>query len=408
MCLIDKFISSCSLNKRTQNSKIVKRQPPYIRDYTDWTLADFEEDLRTNERYQTYFKLFTPESVRLFISYYASYKCRLHRDKEYYYSEVDYERSIFLLEAENFLKIILQKKLFNLQCLWRANQIDLPFIESTEDFNYFSADILNCPFLDPITEDELELGVRFLKVNRNEMYYTLERWQDYASFKSWKLKADSELVDDTMFLYYHTLPIQIPDFYDFYDKHYGTGHLLELPDLRFEKEKYYLKAVSDKSRQDELAKKQNETPVVTSSLKTLYNYYVTEEFLTNCEDAATKELIDLEANQNKLSRNYELAVNIEFMLLMDKEGLDIPLVPHKNWIQGIEDTVIHIKRTRAAEMLPYAYQTYILEYEDEDWAILKAQRVKRFKFDEINEKYNAMINRRETIKQGKILRGEDV
>jgi hypothetical protein len=111
-----------------------------IRDYTDWTKEDFAEDLR----YQAYFDDYSAESVADFILKYADDKYGWHSNKKRIYSSADYRRTQFLSDAERFLEYILQKKLFNLQCLWRADLIDLPLVECSYDFNYFGNDILNC------------------------------------------------------------------------------------------------------------------------------------------------------------------------------------------------------------------------------------------------------------------------
>ena len=60
------------------------------------------------------------------------------------------------------LKEILQKKLFDMQCLWRAEKIIIPEINVSSDFRYWEANIFNCPFIEPVTENEIEIILKHL------------------------------------------------------------------------------------------------------------------------------------------------------------------------------------------------------------------------------------------------------
>ncbi len=51
-------------------------------------------------------------------------------------------------KVSDHLQYIQQKKLFDAQCLWRAEQLDIPDIQICYDFMIWEKDILNCPFID--------------------------------------------------------------------------------------------------------------------------------------------------------------------------------------------------------------------------------------------------------------------
>ena len=383
----------------------MKRQPRDIPNYENWSVEDFANDLRTNERYKAFFSNYNEQSVDEFIKSYAKDKKKLHDRKEVHYKNAEFYRTEYLGEAESFLKIILQKKLFNLQCLWRANQIDLPFIEYTRDFQYFVSNIWQCPFIDPITETEVEIAIRFL---REEQDYTdpyFEYWQDYDGFKIWLNEREKDEADfkDLSEVYYSSSEV-MPFFYFYYDKCMKTSYLMNLPDIRWEKEKYYLEAVREKNAriyEEQLASGE----VKPFGLPSIYNYDE-DEFVAACEDEVTKELYEIDSYEIKYSIRDELKEDIIFLLQRRKMGEVIAFEQHEDWFESVSQTVRNVKRRKTAEMLPYAYQTYMLEFEDDDLEAVKLRRIARFKIDEKSNAYWHLKSWRETMDEGRALRGE--
>lgn len=391
----------------------MKRQPRDTRDYTDWTKEDFENDLRTNPRYQDFYKNYAPESIENFILYYASSKYSLYQNKMIYYENADYERSKFLLEAERFLTVILHKKLFNLQCLWRAEMIDLPMIEYTRDFEYFIDNIWDCPYIEPITEEELDLAIRFLLEEQDFTYPDFTEWQDYNCFKVWDTQDDEDDEErDTTFekLKYYDYPVPIPDFYTYYDNYFKTSHLFNLPDKRWAKEKYYFDAIRDENARlhaIEQAKQKDEPPPPPAYTPSLYGYGSDkEDFIASCEDETTKELFAMSNNHVSLNDFSEWSESLKFLLELRNKGETFALVPHTDWHDAIIATAAQIRRKKTAEMLPYAYQTYMLEFEDEDIPTLMARRLARFKFDDTDRRNRFRKSWRADMDQGRALRGE--
>lgn len=384
----------------------MKRKSLDIRDYTDWTKDDFAEDLRSHPRYQAYFEDYSAESVADFIQKYADDKYEWHSDKKRIYSSADYRRTQFLSDAERFLEYILQKKLFNLQCLWRADLIDLPLVECTYDFKYFSNDILNCPFIEPITEEEIEVGIRFLLESDDEIDPHYRCWQDYADFKIWEIEEETgeemDMRDDSS--KYYGSAEEMPAFYTFYDTYMKTSHLFNLPDIRWEKEKYYLDAVRAENQRKHEKEKADQSP--KEPRKPLLHHFYKDKFIAACEDPATQELYGFVQEAVRLYRYDDFSDDLEFLIELRNMGEEIALVPHTDWYQGIEDTVRHVKNKKTADMLPYAHQTYLLEFEEGDWETVQAQRVARFQFDEENYANYHRKDWHETLARGKALRGE--
>ena len=96
-----------------------------------------------------------------------------------------------------------------------GNQIQLPGVETTWDFGKWESNIRNCPFLDPITEEEVDLYIRFLETNDDSHGDDWQEWQNYEEIIG-NYRDDEE---DTS---------SIPEWYQFYNLYKGTASLMLL------------------------------------------------------------------------------------------------------------------------------------------------------------------------------------
>ena len=108
---------------------------------------DIKQDLLTNPRYAALFAPYHPEAVARFVSDYANRK----HDWQYWgpKAEFDQTEALSQLSEAAYCRLwdIQRKKLFDLQCRWRAGQITLPGIGCTCDFAAHDVAIENCPVL---------------------------------------------------------------------------------------------------------------------------------------------------------------------------------------------------------------------------------------------------------------------
>ena len=200
------------------------------------------EELKTNEAIQNYFKEFTPASVASFIEYYAVFKSKWHESGELW-MKVKEEHELKWTEAGWWhLEMIQQKKLFDVQCLWRAEQIQLPEIELGCDFLYWERNILNCPFIDPITEDEMDLYQRYLQSENVELKEDMDPFLNLQNYVILKEAWSNEESDDNF-----------PEWYEFYNSRKGTASLMDLPDIRGKKERFYLDTARSPEKKKALA-----------------------------------------------------------------------------------------------------------------------------------------------------------
>jgi hypothetical protein len=189
----------------------------------------FVEELKSSPITADFFKNYAPDSLDHFVDMYAGRKAHLAKCCDYYFSMKSGRELHFRNEAETVLEAIKQKKLFNLQLKWRAEQITIQEINFSYDFTFWSKNIDACNFLPPVTTQEIEVMKQYLKrenAYKQLNYYSYYEWQNYDHLMK---NTENENLQENM-----------PDWYDFYDSHMGTGFLLLLPDIRGKKEEYYI------------------------------------------------------------------------------------------------------------------------------------------------------------------------
>lgn len=150
--------------------------------------------------------------------------------------------------AAHDLWAIQQKKLFDLQCCWRAGQITLPGVRHTEEFRQWEKYIEHCPWLPPITADEVALYEAYMRSDAYEPSRNWS-WQDYATFRrpaegSEEDADDADDNDNGADDGYHAAERRayrtLPAWYRYHDAATGAGALRALPDVRGDKERYYI------------------------------------------------------------------------------------------------------------------------------------------------------------------------
>ena len=226
-------------------------------------------ELQTNPAYQPYFAGYTPDSVEAFIEQYAQRKARYVFDGPRRSKYFEAESTEVQERAQARLWDIQQKKLFDLQCKWRAGLFQHPAIHVTDQFDYWGRHPDRCPFLPPITPDEVALYQDYLAdPDCREGDWTRQRhspdWQGYMNLRATYYEDELALLppdshvfdededdeedaddydeddeDDDDWGEEEDDQPAYPAWYRFYDQHHGTGHLRHLPNLRGMRQQYY-------------------------------------------------------------------------------------------------------------------------------------------------------------------------
>jgi hypothetical protein len=305
----------------------------------------WRKELEQNEAVQNYFKGYQASSVKTFIDEYLNKKYFWFRFGDVYKQLSDDHKSQWIELAHDHLEIILQKKLFDLQCLWRAEQIELKGVEICFDFVIWQNDIFNCPFLEPITQDDIEMYQQYLLQEEMELieYYAGEEWQDYEERKAGYLNPDGDY-------------LEMPDWYEFHNLRTGNTKLLLLPDTRGDKEKLY----SDlyfKNKEEQEAKQEQPPSKPKDNRISLSGY--DEETVTFF--VKTFESKDIQNKRNHYNEYNDVRDNMYYEdlvreLIEAKEN--IPIKAHYDFREALVLAYNEYRCKKVAEHLPLALEQY--------------------------------------------------
>ena len=106
---------------------------------------------------------YNDQSVENFVEQFSRDKVRILEWGPIYREWENKAHLQWIEEAFDKLKEIQQKKLFDLQCMWHSNKIELDGILICDDLKEWQRDKLNCPFLPPITLEEMEFFSNIFK-----------------------------------------------------------------------------------------------------------------------------------------------------------------------------------------------------------------------------------------------------
>ena len=320
------------------------------REFFEKLEKQFQDEIANSDAAKEYFKKYNASSINGFIASIARQKVSLAQSYEYYeqlYNETETYELSYQNKAEEMLEIILQKKLFNMQLLWRAGKLNIEGVDIAYDFEFWESDVASCPFIAPIEEHEMEILKDFLLHSNDcdEMlghYYT--SWQDYDTI----MEKDK-----------YGLPDDMPAWYDFYDMRMGTGALLILPNHKGEKEEYYMKC-SHEAMIKENPPTPSDTPVDPRPYLSGYGEELTW-FINSCEtDAYFIELFKYyEFANTKRNDRYEDEVTMAIDTLTNADR-PVYMSGHLLWDQAIIEAANKYKATKIAEALDSAYEEYLL------------------------------------------------
>ena len=303
------------------------------------TVAEIKNDLLTNPKYQDFWKRFHSEiDKNHFIDTYSQDKEGfLNYGSFYYKRKLDWEKEVEE-DANRFLGIILQKKLFDKQCLWRAEKIKIPEVKLCCDFMFWEANITNCPFLDPITDKEYKLLCTF--INEKVTFTTLligHSWQDYPE-PSFDLLSHTESVFETWYSEYD-LYFNKPDYVNIFN------------DIRSEKEYRY---ETRPQMPDDLREAMFPTPGIG-----LYDHMndAIADFMKQFEKRQLHEYREAYIRQNgtpELNDAMEDALDIIAISCQP-----LPISNNKDWREGIFEVAGTYWKKKLFETLDKAYKQYL-------------------------------------------------
>ena len=306
----------------------------------------WHKEILENPSMQEYFKSFSSSSIESFISSYLIDKYFAYSNADSYQQRAEKKRSRWIDEAEDHLKIILNKKLFDYQCLWRAEKVTNEYIRITNDFLVWQEKIFSCPFIEPLTQEDIKMYQDFL-LQTVEDYDNIAEQYELQNYDDFKINYQGNEEDG----------LQLPDWYEFHNLRTGNSSLLLLPDIRGEKELFYARLFvkdRDKDLPPYIPNPDLNKPHLSAydkeNLLFFVNTYEDEE--TRIKFANYFEVF----KKHTLDRDYDLN---ELIMYMEEEEEIIPIEAHYDYRTALYIAYNKFKLNKLAEHLPYAYEHYL-------------------------------------------------
>ena len=334
----------------------------------------WRKELEDNPEVVAYFDTFRGNAMEDFLNYYISQKYFYHTYGDFYKKLSEKKRNQWIDKAYEQLEAILQKQLFDKQCLWRAGQITLESVETIFDFDIWTQNIFNCPFLDPISSADIALYQSFLADEGLSRYdlHVFNNWQNYYGFKKSYTSNEDEDVD-------------LPEWYEFHNNRTGNGSLLLMNDVKGKKEQFYKELHRDSK------KKEQDNPIIQPQVQVDSRPYIR----THCNKQTALFIDKFESKTIKSQYKYyhemtDSRINSNTAKLLDEiidAGEQIPVNSHKDILEAIEIAYNSYCLKKIAEHLPMAHEIYLF---NKQMNINSSKEVEPFYY-KIRDKHKEMI-----------------
>ncbi|RYZ21161.1 MAG: hypothetical protein EOO16_14105 [Chitinophagaceae bacterium] len=252
----------------------------------------------------------------------------------------------FSKECAACLEAIQQKKLFDLQLQWRAEQIVLPGVSLSIDFKKMGREIMTCPLIDPVSPGDMELMKAFLATDDGAEWIKWgghEDWQDYDDF--FGEHGDEE---------------DYPRWYRYCDEHRGTAHLLLLPNHRGKKEEYYEELGREVARKRK-AEEEPPPPAAPVDTRPSLSYWgeQQEEFYRRFEDPYFQALFAQEKQRQLEEREADGDFDPDDDLYyLQRCTVQAPMPPSDNWRAALHWCMIRSVGMSVSQELDLAWSEY--------------------------------------------------
>lgn len=313
----------------------------------------FEEEIRQDPFIHPLSEKYRPTSIGIWTSLVAKKKVEAAIFGPEMVEQHDQEKLKHVEFASKVLEQLLQKKLFNMQLLWRANRLRIPEIKISDDFTIYGRYITECPFLENITDQEVAILRQYMQSFNFEM-------DDYGIGLTFEGQDYAFLLEQDEGGHRHNMP----EFYEFYDGLMGTFYLLDLPDERGPLEKKYMSARRNKWKASQSEKQKEEMANPTPNAPGKPAFFPFNKALTNRifketeppEFMEYKRLFD-QANTDP-KRGDEFEIKLWISNLEDITDAAITLPSYLSWDEALQKALLNYKAEKASEVLDLAVEQY--------------------------------------------------
>jgi hypothetical protein len=335
-------------------------RPEEEKDKAQWRKETFDQikaELEANPVFQKMLERAYPNNRQSFVEEYAGRKVHWMEYAEHHRKWLEREDLQWVEKANDCLDQILQKKLFDAQCLWRAEQLEIKEVDVTMDFIYWQQNIRACPFIAPIEQADLDIYMQYLQSSNFEMELGfLQQWQDHEGITE-AYRSDEG---------------HVPEWYEFHNSRTGLGIYMTLPDIRREKEEFYLGLWRQKHKQDVAqrveaeakAKAENPDAPTPPDKLPMLNFHVDGWMKWFVETFEDKDTIAAFRSNAKSMRDSDEDEQLEDDLrLLARADRPVPMQGWFDWKEAVHRAADSYGRIRIMEAMPDAFEQYRLHIE---------------------------------------------
>ncbi len=311
--------------------------------------AAYREELRKNEAVWKHFADYDEEDVEKLIDDYALDKAMLKVQGNY--TRHHHEGVLREWTGRSWFGLceIQHKKLFDMQCLWRAGEIgELPGIRWTCDFEHLPCPILDYEAVPDITPEEVADYLSFLKTPNGQatFHYDLGIYQSYATIKTAHFEDKGSM----------------PEYYEYHNVMTGNSGLLSLPDVRTPEEMRLLDLVAKHNKKtDELARGK-QAPAQPAPQKKWLNYRSDEVKIELAGLLGERDMAAFIKDLAKwMKEKPEWETNWAMNYLSWCHPEDVPIPAALRWQDALEKAVLQHITLHVQEILPGIYEEYQLK-----------------------------------------------
>lgn len=339
----------------------------------EYTHEQILEELKNNPKVQAFTAAYDEGSIPFFLQEYVKTKLMLLTEGEKWREQQLHADEYYRAKAEEYYWHIATKKLFNAQCLWLADRLELP-IEITNEFTYWFKNVKICPFIEDTTEVEIECMLSYLAQAPHDHEKDDPNLHDLYKPNYYKDEETGIGAGD-----------EYPPWFHWYDTHIGPANIMALPNLKGAKEERYLNAARNANALDSATVKKTKPRLYLSDMDT---------FVEQTENYKMIEFYKLHKQRlNKRDVWFDLEYEIDLMLDEPQEVW----IPNGRFPDAIFKAAHLLKVAKLKKLLPQIHQEHVER---------KAMGIS-YQEEEVPMHYKAVDIIKNAIKRGKDILGEE-
>jgi len=317
--------------------------------------------LNADKDVQEYLQQFNAGSHESFIQGYAHKKTLFTEYHEMYASIAENNSLEYIERAEQCLAEIQFKKLFDFRCKWGAYQASAEEVKVSWDFLSLGENVLNCPFITTIQQDEFDLYKQYICSD------------EYREMEDLQIDDIREQDEDGEPMYV------LPEWFEYHNIHTGAGKYMLLPDNKYIKEEAYLKIIRDNNHQKiedryesgEIARHvPDERPLINDyyagNMIPFIDKFETPETARLFKNyiAQTNSVMDENNEDDDETGLYEYIERIIEVMKGLPDGTKVPIKENADWKVGLILAWNDFEKQKTIDCLDAAYDNYLFRIDN--------------------------------------------